>query len=50
MEQSLKILILSPHRGDAAFSLAIAMHNWLLARHAITLLNVFTRSRYAPVL
>ena len=48
MEQSLKILILSPHRGDAAFSLAIAMHNWLMARHTVTLLNVFTRSRHAP--
>ena len=24
------------------------MHNWLIARHTITLLNVFTRSRHAP--
>ena len=45
---SLKILILSPHRDDAAFSLSLAIHNWLTARHTVTLLNVFTRSRYAP--
>jgi LmbE family N-acetylglucosaminyl deacetylase len=42
------ILILSPHRDDAAFSLAIAITNWLTARHTVTILNVFTRSRYAP--
>jgi len=24
------------------------MHNWLIARHTITLLNIFTRSRHAP--
>jgi len=43
-----KILILSPHRDDAAFSLSIAITNWLTARHTVTILNVFTRSRYAP--
>jgi LmbE family N-acetylglucosaminyl deacetylase len=48
MEQHLKILILSPHRDDAAFSLSIAITNWLTARHTVTILNVFTRSRYAP--
>ena len=40
--------MLSPHRDDAAFSLAIAITNWLTARHTVTILNVFTRSRYAP--
>jgi LmbE family N-acetylglucosaminyl deacetylase len=45
---TLKILILSPHRDDAAFSLSIAITNWLGARHTVTILNVFTRSRYAP--
>ena len=48
LEPHLKILILSPHRDDAAFSLAIAIHNWLTGRHTVTLLNIFTRSRYAP--
>jgi len=47
-EPHLKILILSPHRDDAAFSLSIAITNWLTARHVVTILNVFTRSRYAP--
>jgi LmbE family N-acetylglucosaminyl deacetylase len=47
-EPHLKILILSPHRDDAAFSLSIAINNWLTARHTVTILNVFTRSRYAP--
>jgi LmbE family N-acetylglucosaminyl deacetylase len=47
-EPRLKILILSPHRDDAAFSLAIAITNWLTARHTVTILNIFTRSRYAP--
>ena len=45
---ALKILILSPHRDDAAFSLAIAITSRLTARHTVTILNVFTRSRYAP--
>jgi len=47
-EPHLKILVLSPHRDDAAFSLSIAITNWLTARHTVTILNVFTRSRYAP--
>jgi LmbE family N-acetylglucosaminyl deacetylase len=47
-EPHLKILILSPHRDDAAFSLSIAIIKWLTARHTVTILNVFTRSRYAP--
>jgi LmbE family N-acetylglucosaminyl deacetylase len=44
----MKILILSPHRDDAAFSLSLAITNWLTARHTVTILNVFTRSRFAP--
>jgi LmbE family N-acetylglucosaminyl deacetylase len=44
----MKILILSPHRDDAAFSLSLTITNWLTARHSVTILNVFTRSRFAP--
>jgi LmbE family N-acetylglucosaminyl deacetylase len=40
--------VLSPHRDDAAFSLSIAIGHWLRARHTVTVLNVFTRSRFAP--
>jgi LmbE family N-acetylglucosaminyl deacetylase len=47
-EPHLNILILSPHRDDAAFSLALAIETWLTAGHTITLLNVFTRSLHAP--
>ena len=44
----MKILVLSPHRGDAAFSVAVSMGNWLAAGHVVTILNVFSRSLYAP--
>ncbi len=44
----MKILVLSPHRGDAAFSLSLAITGWLKARHTVTILNVFTRSLQAP--
>jgi hypothetical protein len=47
-EPHLDIIILSPHRDDAAFSLALAIETWLTAGHTITLLNVFTRSLHAP--
>jgi LmbE family N-acetylglucosaminyl deacetylase len=44
----LNILILSPHRDDAAFSLALSIDHWLANGHKVTILNVFTRSLYAP--
>ncbi|NYF78063.1 PIG-L deacetylase family protein [Granulicella arctica] len=44
----MKILILSPHRGDAAFSLSLALLQWLKAGHAVTILNCFSRSLHAP--
>ncbi len=40
--------MLSPHRDDAAFSLSLSIGHWLSAGHSVTLLNVFTRSLYAP--
>ncbi len=45
---SLHILVLSPHRNDAAFSLGLAMEAWLTAKHRVTVLGVFTRSATAP--
>jgi LmbE family N-acetylglucosaminyl deacetylase len=48
LEPKLKILILSPHRDDAAFSLSLAIQDWLVAGHTVTILNVFTRSLHAP--
>ncbi len=44
----MNILILSPHRDDAAFSLAISINHWLSVGHRVTILNAFTRSLYAP--
>ncbi len=44
----LKIVVLSPHRDDAAFSLSLSIGHWLAEGHEIALLNVFTRSEYAP--
>jgi LmbE family N-acetylglucosaminyl deacetylase len=44
----LKIVVLSPHRDDAAFSLSLSISHWLAVGHAVTILNVFTRSEYAP--
>jgi len=43
-----RVLIVSPHRDDAAFSCGIAIR--ALARHAhVTIANFFTISRYAPL-
>jgi LmbE family N-acetylglucosaminyl deacetylase len=44
----LKIVVLSPHRDDAAFSLSLSISHWLAVGHTVTILNVFTRSEYAP--
>lgn len=44
----MNILVLSPHRDDAAFSMSIALNRWLNDGHRVTILNVFTRSLYAP--
>lgn len=44
----MKILVLSPHRDDAAFSLTLAIQAWLRAGHTVDVLNIFTRSDYAP--
>jgi LmbE family N-acetylglucosaminyl deacetylase len=45
---TLHILVLSPHRDDAAFSLGLALDGWLAAGHRVTVLGVFTRSLSAP--
>lgn len=46
--RTVKIAILSPHPGDAAFSLGLAVQTWLEAGHAVEVLNCFTRSEYGP--
>lgn len=44
----MKIVVLSPHRDDAAFSLGLAIEHWLRQGHRVTVLNCFTESEYAP--
>lgn len=44
----LNLLLLSPHRDDAAFSLTLSIARWLALGHRITIMNVFSRSSYAP--
>lgn len=44
----MKILVISPHRDDAAFSLTLTIQSWLQQGHRVTVLNCFTRSDYAP--
>lgn len=44
----MNLLVLSPHRDDAALSLSISIVHWLARGHRVTLLNIFTRSLYAP--
>lgn len=44
----MKIVIVSPHRDDAAFSLGLAVDAWLQQGHAVEVMNVFTRTEHAP--
>ena len=42
------IVVLSPHRDDAAFSLSLSIGTWIEAGHRVEVVNCFTRSEYAP--
>ena len=44
----MKIVVISPHRDDAAFSLGLAIAGWLAAGHSVNVINCFTLSDYAP--
>lgn len=44
----MNVLLVSPHRDDAAFSLGLAVEGWLAAGHTVQVLNCFTQSDYAP--
>jgi LmbE family N-acetylglucosaminyl deacetylase len=43
-----KITVVSPHRGDAAFALGLAVEAWLGRGHAVEVVSCFTRSEFAP--
>jgi hypothetical protein len=44
----MKIGVGSPHRDDAGFSVGLAVGSWLQRGHAVEVVNVFTRTEYAP--
>ncbi len=44
----MRIVVVSPHRDDAAFSLGLSIEDWLQAGHRVEILNCFTQSEYAP--
>ena len=44
----MKITVLSPHRGDAAFALGLSIQAWLREGHAVEVVSCFTRSEFAP--
>ncbi|MES2393738.1 MAG: PIG-L family deacetylase [Acidobacteriota bacterium] len=44
----MKIVVLSPHRDDAAFSLGLSVAAWVAAGHKVAVVNVCTRSEWAP--
>lgn len=44
----MKIAVVSPHRGDAGFSLGLTIEAWLRSGHAVDVVNVFTRTEFAP--
>jgi LmbE family N-acetylglucosaminyl deacetylase len=43
-----KIAVVSPHRGDAALALGLAVEAWLGQGHAVEVVSCFTRSEFAP--
>ena len=44
----MKITVVSPHRGDAAFALGLSIRAWLEEGHAVEVVSCFTRSEFAP--
>ncbi len=44
----MKITVVSPHRGDAAFAVGLSIEAWLAQGHTVEVLNCFTRSEFAP--
>jgi LmbE family N-acetylglucosaminyl deacetylase len=43
-----RIVVVSPHRDDAAFALTLAIGSWIEAGHKVSVLNCFSRSEEAP--
>jgi LmbE family N-acetylglucosaminyl deacetylase len=47
-DRTVKITVVSPHRGDAAFALGLSIRAWLSEGHAVEVVSCFTRSEFAP--
>jgi LmbE family N-acetylglucosaminyl deacetylase len=47
-DRTVKITVVSPHRGDAAFALGLSIGAWLREGHAVEVVSCFTRSEFAP--
>jgi len=45
---NVKIVVVSPHRDDAAFALTLAVDAWIAAGHKVSVVNCFSRSDQAP--
>jgi LmbE family N-acetylglucosaminyl deacetylase len=43
-----RIVVLSPHRAAAAFSLSLAFESWIARGHTVEVINCFPRSAFAP--
>jgi LmbE family N-acetylglucosaminyl deacetylase len=43
-----KITVISPHRGDAAFAMGLSIPAWLGRGHSVEVVSCFTRSEFAP--
>ena len=44
----MRIAVVSPHRGDAAFGLGLAIGAWVAAGNKVVVVNCFSRSEFAP--
>lgn len=44
----MKITVVSPHGGDAAFAIGLSVEAWLARGHAVEVVSCFTRSEFAP--
>ena len=44
----MKITVVSPHSGDAALALGLAIEAWLAEGHSVEVVSCFTRSEFAP--
>jgi len=47
--QAMKVVVISPHRDDVAFSLSLAVAGWIEQGHDVDVVCCFTQTAYAPL-